>query len=178
MRPPLVDLDPGAWDELRSYALRSLLPDTTSSWSGTCLTEVIADPLVWLALILYCAIRAYAWLVDATDSPTFVNVFQPSNISIIGGFLSFFLTIFANQTNGRFLEIYGFSKACSGHTQDAAGMARAVLPPKDGDRLVRHFNAAQLAGYVGLNTIRPRSDRAAPTAGRTSLTCTTGSTPC
>lgn len=34
-----------------------------------------------------------------------------------------------------------------------AGLAKTQLPPEVADRLVRHFNAAQIAGYVGLNAI-------------------------
>ena len=61
--------------------------------------------------------------------------------------------LFVNQTNARFLEMYGFSKACSGRIQDVAGLARTQLPMEMADKLVRHFNAAQIAGYVGLNAI-------------------------
>ena len=35
------------------------------------------------------------------------------------GFLSFFLVLFVNQTNGRFLDMYGFAKACSGMSEGA-----------------------------------------------------------
>lgn len=49
--------------------------------------------------------------------------------------------------------MYGFSKACSGRIQDVAGLARTELPMEVADRLIRHFNAAQIAGYVGLNSI-------------------------
>ena len=53
----------------------------------------------------------------------------------------------------RFLEMYGFSKACSGRIQDVAGLARAQLPKDVAMELVNHFNAAHVAGYVGLNAI-------------------------
>ncbi|KAL7533424.1 hypothetical protein ACHAXR_005228, partial [Thalassiosira sp. AJA248-18] len=71
----------------------------------------------------------------------------------LGGFVSFFLVLFVNQTNARFLDMYGFSKACSGRIQDIAGLARTQLPLDVADRLIRHLNAAQIAGYVGLNGI-------------------------
>ena len=41
----------------------------------------------------------------------------------------------------------------SGRIQDVAGLARTQLPKDMADKLVRHFNAAQIAGYVGLNAI-------------------------
>jgi len=85
--------------------------------------------------------------------PNTVELFEKTNIGILGGFLSFFLVIFVNQTNGRFLEMYGFSKACSGRIQDIAGLARTQLPTELGKTLVRHFNAAHIAGYVGINAI-------------------------
>jgi len=53
----------------------------------------------------------------------------------------------------RFLEMYGFSKACSGRIQDVAGLAVAQLPEDVGEKLLKHMNAAQIAGYVGLNAI-------------------------
>ena len=83
--------------------------------------------------------------------PDIVPLLDETNIGILGGFLSFFLVLFVNQTQTRFLEIYGFSKACSGRIQDVAGLARAQLPHEVGDKLVRLFNAAHIAGYVGLN---------------------------
>ena len=85
--------------------------------------------------------------------PDTVSILEKTNIGVLGGFLSFFLVLFVNQTNSRFLEMYGFSKACSGRIQDVAGLARTQLPPELGNKLVRHFNAAQIAGYVGLNAI-------------------------
>ena len=100
---------------------------------------------------VYCGIRIYANAV--TTVPDFVEFMQKTNVGVLGGFLSFFLVLFVNQTNGRFLEMYGFSKACSGRIQDIAGLARTQLPKDVGDKLVRHFNAAQISGYVGLNAI-------------------------
>ena len=49
--------------------------------------------------------------------------------------------------------MYGFSKACSGRIQDLAGYARAQLPADDAARIVRHLNAAHIAGYVGLKGV-------------------------
>ncbi|EJK52891.1 hypothetical protein THAOC_27784, partial [Thalassiosira oceanica] len=78
---------------------------------------------------------------------------ENTNVDILGGFLSFFLVLFVNQTNSRFLEMYGFCKAASGRIQDIAGLACANLPLELAERLVRHMNAAQISGYVGLNAI-------------------------
>ena len=95
--------------------------------------------------------RIYAYSIDYV--PDVVEILQKTNVGILGGFLSFFLVLFVNQTNGRFLEMYGFSKACSGRIQDVAGLAKTQLPAELADKLIRHFNAAHISGYVGLNAI-------------------------
>ncbi|KAL7540027.1 hypothetical protein ACHAXR_010978 [Thalassiosira sp. AJA248-18] len=120
-------------------------------WSGTCLKEISHDLLVWLTLVIYAGIRVYANYVDFV--PDSVELLEGTNVAVLGGFLSFFLVLFVNQTNERFLDMYGFSKACSGRIQDVAGLARTQLPPDVADRLVRHLHAAHIAGYVGLNAI-------------------------
>ena len=121
-------------------------------WSGTCLNALSTDLLLWLTSGIYVGIRIWAHIsVNIPDSA--MMIFDNTNINILGGFLSFFLVIFVNQTNGRFLEMYGFSKACSGRIQDVAGLARTQLPFDMANKLVRHFNAAHIAGYVGLNAI-------------------------
>ena len=137
----------------REILLRAELPfwRILLFWSGTCLREIATDSLVWTTLIVYVGIRIYANMVDYV--PESVELLQKTNVGILGGFLSFFLVLFVNQTNGRFLEMYGFSKACSGRIQDVAGLAKTQLPAELADRLVRHFNAAHVAGYVGLNAI-------------------------
>ena len=120
-------------------------------WSGTCLEEISEDLLVWTTLAIYACIRIYANSIDYV--PDSVSLLEKTSIGVLGGFLSFFLVLFVNQTNARFLEMYGFSKACSGRIQDVAGLAKTQLPHEIADKLVRHFNAAQIAGYIGLNAI-------------------------
>jgi len=139
--------------ERREILLRAELPfwRILLFWSGTCLKEISTDILVWFTLAIYIGIRIYANSVSYV--PDAVSLLEDSNIDILGGFLSFFLVLFVNQTNGRFLEMYGFSKASSGRIQDVAGLARAHLPSEVGQKIVRYLNAAQIAGYVGLNGI-------------------------
>ena len=102
-------------------------------------------------MLIYVGIRIVANQIDYV--PESVDMLSKTNVSILGGFLSFFLVLFVNQTNGRFLEMYCQSKACSGRIQDIAGVAKTQLPSEVGQKLVRHFNAAHVAGYVGLNAI-------------------------
>ena len=75
-------------------------------WSGTCLKEISTDELVWLSMAIYAGIRIYASVIDYV--PDAAALVEKTNVSILGGFLSFFLVLFVNQTNGRFLEMYGF----------------------------------------------------------------------
>ena len=70
---------------------------------------------MWATLSIYVGIRIYANFIDFI--PDSVEMLSKTNIGILGGFLSFFLVLFVNQTNGRFLEMYGFSKACAGRIQ-------------------------------------------------------------
>ncbi|KAL7498170.1 hypothetical protein ACHAWT_007850 [Skeletonema menzelii] len=139
--------------ERRELLLRAELPfwRILLYFNGTSLRDVATDSLVWTTLLIYIWIRVTAYSIDYV--PTAVAYLEKTNISILGGFLSFFLVLFVNQTNERFLEMYGFSKACSGRIQDVAGVAKAQLPRREADRLVRYFNAAHIAGYVGLNAI-------------------------
>ena len=88
------------------------------------------------SLCAYIAIRIYANAINyVPDSAAALS--GSNNIDILGGFLSFFLVLFVNQTNGRFLDMYGFSKACSGRIQDLTGLAKSHLPSALAERLVR-----------------------------------------
>lgn len=117
--------------------------------SGTCLGALVRDLLIWLTLACYIGIRIQ--IRQPNFQPFTVDVLGGADINIIGSFLSFFLVLFVNQTNTRFLEMYGFSKACSGRIQDVAGMASTQLPTEETLTLVRHMNAAHVAGYVGVS---------------------------
>lgn len=120
-----------------------------SSWHGTCLQAMATDSMVWVPLLIFAAVR---WLAhsDITVPGSVTEAMEFSNIGILGGFLSFLLVLFVNQTNARFFEMYKLSRACSGRVQDIAGFSSARLPPAAAARLVRYMNAAHLAGYVGL----------------------------
>ena len=96
----------------------------------------ISNCTIVCSLRSYVAIRIFAYSIDyQPDSIEALS--EDNNLEILGGFLSFFLVLFVNQTNGRFLEMYGFSKASSGRIQDLAGLAKAHLPTEIAVRLVR-----------------------------------------
>jgi len=82
------------------------------------LDAISKDPLVLVTLAVYVAVRIYAHAIDGV--PGSVDLMEDTNVGILGGFLSFFLVLFVNQTNGRFLEMYGFCKAASGRIQDVS----------------------------------------------------------
>jgi len=139
--------------ERRDLLLRTELPfwRVLSFWNGTSLEAISKDPLVLITLAIYVAVRVYAHVIGVV--PLSAALMENTNVDILGGFLSFFLVLFVNQTNSRFLEMYGFCKAASGRIQDIAGLACANLPSELAERLVGHMNAAQISGYVGLNAI-------------------------
>ena len=98
------------------------------SWSGTYLTQVFGDLLVHFTPVIYIGIRIYANAIDYV--PDSVSIVDKTNVGILGGFLSFFLVLFVNQTNGRFLEMYGFSRACQGRIHNIAGLVQTPPSPK------------------------------------------------
>lgn len=115
--------------------------------SGTCLKGLVLDPLIWITMAIYVGIRIAA---HVSNRQVEVEIMGKSEIGVLGAFLSFFLVFFVNQTNGRFLEMYGFSKGCSGRTQDIAGLAMTQFPEELALQIIRHMNAAHVAGYVGM----------------------------
>jgi len=56
-------------------------------WNGTVLRFLAMDPLLWLTMMIYAAVR----VVSRLDFPEFLDDLGSGNITVIGGFLSFFL---------------------------------------------------------------------------------------
>jgi len=85
----------------REILLRAELPfwRILLFWSGTCLKEISTDLLVWFTLAVYTSIRIYANF--AIEEPEAAQLLEKTNIGVLGGFLSFFLVLFVNQTNDR-----------------------------------------------------------------------------
>ena len=118
-------------------------------WDGTCLRILILDPLIWLTVTLYVLIRVkcHIGLPDYMQDADLSS----SNISVIGGFLSFFLVFFVVSSNKNFHEQYNLCMKAKGKIFEVASIAQAFLPREIGLRLVRRMNAAQVAGYIGLS---------------------------
>jgi len=147
------------WQELtqierqrRAILRRTELPfwKILSFWSGTCLKALTSDILLWLTVIIYSIIRVQAHFGDVL--PGFVrDVGNSTDIDVIGGFLSFFLVLFVNQSNSRFNDMYKCSAASGGRIQDVASLADISFPRFAALRIIRYMNAAHAAGYVGLS---------------------------
>eukprot|EP00547_Thalassionema_nitzschioides_P002190 CAMPEP_0194213620 /NCGR_PEP_ID=MMETSP0156-20130528/14343_1 /TAXON_ID=33649 /ORGANISM="Thalassionema nitzschioides, Strain L26-B" /LENGTH=429 /DNA_ID=CAMNT_0038941693 /DNA_START=29 /DNA_END=1318 /DNA_ORIENTATION=- len=119
-----------------------------SYWSGTCLRALTWDPMIWVTMAIFVGIRVQSRLVE--EKPNFIDTISDTSVDILGGFLSFLLVFFVNQTNTRFFDMYKLAKASAGRIQDIAGIAAVEFTPTAANRIVRYMNAAQIAGYVGL----------------------------
>jgi hypothetical protein len=131
--------------------ISSILIVMKGTWDGTCLRALLTDWLVWLPIIIFVSIRIQAY-VGVEQPANFVNdILGQSNVAILGGFVSFLLVIFVNQTNERYLSMYQLSKRCCGLIQDTAGLVSCQFPDSaEKERLICYMNASHVAGYVGL----------------------------
>lgn len=115
-------------------------------WDGTVLAALCRDPFLYCLMALYVAIR----IVARNTVPEGLAIVATANISIIGTFLSFFLVLYVDQANKRFMDMYQNSRTCQGGIFDAAALARTTLDRGGALRMIRYLNAAHIAGYIGL----------------------------
>jgi len=144
------------WEELqaiekkrRNILLRAEEPfwKILSHWDGTVLSHLQSDSVLWITVGIYVAIR----VVARKGLPEYVASIDGGRMGIVGGFLTFFIVFFVNQSHQRFFTLYGHSMACKGRIFDAATLARTCLPPERALRLIRYMNAAHATAYVGLS---------------------------
>jgi predicted membrane chloride channel (bestrophin family) len=146
------------WEEL--HAIESLRRDILKRtelpvwkiltfWDGTCLRALVSDWLIWATVGIYILIRIQARFTDAM--PGYVANLANTDIAILGGFLSFFVVLFVNQSNTRFHDMYKTSMNCSSKVYDVASLVATAFPRASALRIVRYMNAAHAAAYVGLN---------------------------
>ena len=76
---------------------------------GTVLGQIFGSVVFWVTLFVYLSIR-----IAIVDYKHPVLPIQTFPLSVIGGFVSFFLTFFVNQTFSRFSTMYFSSKAVEG----------------------------------------------------------------
>ena len=121
-------------------------------WDGTVLRILAVNPLLWATLAIFVAVRL---LARDSQIPTYMGETTSDSMTVLGGFLSFFLVFYVNQSHKRFISLYGDSMACKGRIFDVATLAVTTLPFAQANRLVRYMNAAHAAGYVGLSEVYP-----------------------
>jgi predicted membrane chloride channel (bestrophin family) len=146
------------WEELQAIESRrrAILKQTElpcwkilTLWDGTCLHALATDWLIWTTIAIYISIRIEARFTDAM--PVYAANLANTDIAIIGGFLSFFVVLFVNQSNTRFHDMYKTSMNCSSKVYDVASLVATAFPRASALRIVRYMNAAHAAAYVGLN---------------------------
>jgi hypothetical protein len=126
---------------------------TLLHWDGTVLSDLKTDSVLWFTMALYIATRVLA----RQELPDFVsNLDSGGRTGIIGGFLTFFIVFYVNQSHQRFFQLYGHSMGCKGRILDAATLVRSShMPITQAMRLIRYMNAAHAAAYVGLSSAYP-----------------------
>jgi Bestrophin, RFP-TM, chloride channel len=125
---------------------------TLFHWDGTVLSHLKADSVLWITMSLYIATRVLA----RKGLPDFVSSLDSGRMGIVGGFLTFFIVFYVNQSHKRFFQLYGHSMACKGRIFDAATLARScAMPTEQALRLIRYMNAAHAAAYIGLSAVYP-----------------------
>ena len=134
----------------RAILKRSELPfwRILGYFEGTCLRSICVDWLLWLTVGVYSTLRV---VLRNDDLLPDVHDFGNTDLTIIGGFLSFFLVLFVNQSNTRFVECYKTAMKCPERICDVAQIVFPTFPRPYAHRLIRYMNAAHVAGYVGLS---------------------------
>ena len=123
-------------------------------YDGTVLTVLSRAYVMWITMGIYCFIRLQARFDSSLSK--FVQDLGDSDIGIIGGFLSFFLVLFVNQSNSRFNEMYQTSMSVSSRVLDISSLVATSFPKPNAQRIIRYLNAAHAAGYVGISKIYSR----------------------
>lgn len=124
---------------------------TLTHWDGTVLSHLKGDSVLWLTIAIYIGVRVAA----REGLPDFVSGLDSGRMTIVGGFLTFFIVFYVNQSHKRYFALYGHSMACKGRIFDTATLARTCLPQERALRLIRYMNAAHAAAYVGLSAVYP-----------------------
>ena len=161
--PGFKKLDDYTWEELEEIEIRRrniLFRVEDDFWEilsqidGSTIRFLRRDGLFWCTLLIYVLIRCQARFGSVPD---FVAELGNGNVSLIGGFISFFLVLYVNKNHSRYFEIYHIAMAAKGRIFDAATLANVYFPKKTGRRLIRYMNACHVAGFVGLSKTYPAS---------------------
>jgi hypothetical protein len=123
-----------SWKELQDIEdrRRNVLPRDTLgfwevllSWDGTCIGLLVTDALLWITLALYVGVRLS---IRYGSVPTFVDSLGTGDVTVLGGFLTFFLVLYVNKSHSRYFEEYNKSMACKGRIFDVATLTITHLP--------------------------------------------------
>jgi predicted membrane chloride channel (bestrophin family) len=155
---PPIPLGEHTWEELEAIEKRRraiLLRGEYNVWKtlcsvdGTVLKFLLEDSLFWITVLLYITVRL---LARYSQIPEFVAGLGDGNLTTIGGFITFFLALYVNNSHARYFDQYDAAMACKGRILDVASLAATYLPKTTAHRIVRYMNAAHVSGYVGLSS--------------------------
>ena len=118
------------------------------SWTGTILNWATASVQLWSALIVFVLTRVY--MREVAWDPGNLPRMSMEQVSIISGFLFFFLIFYVSHCYARFDQQYSASMSIEGRIFDLVTMARSCMPQASAHRLMRQLNGAHALGYVGL----------------------------
>ena len=107
------------------------------------------DYLFWVTILVYVVVRILVWHDPTAKLPPV----QISHISMISGFVTFFMVFFSTQSYTRFLTQYQQLMNAKGAIFDFTLAAVNQVPKERAMRLVRWLNAANILAYVGLSSV-------------------------
>jgi predicted membrane chloride channel (bestrophin family) len=121
------------------------------SFGATVLPSVFSDFLFWLAFAVYGVVRYLAWHNKDIFAKLPIALLQ--QVSIVSGFLTFFLVFFSSQSYNRYFLQYNKLMLAKGSIFNLANLTSSHLPQYKALRLVRWLNTAFLLAFVGLSQV-------------------------
>lgn len=97
------------------------------SWRGTVLSWALLSPVLWVTVATYVVCRALV-RADTWENDQLPQV-SMGQISMLSGFLYFFLVFYVGHGYSRFLSQYGSSMSMEGRIFDSCSMAVRTRPP-------------------------------------------------
>lgn len=125
----------------------------TTSVYGTVIPNIASAPTTWYIIILYIGLRILIQRTDPAVRATELPVINTTLVSIIGGFLSFFLVFFVSQAYSRLNQQYDAAMKCKEGISVITYFSRVSLSPCDAWRLWRYMQASHVLGFCGLSRI-------------------------
>ncbi len=127
---------------------------------GTVLPRVWTSWEWWTTVAVYLMARLLLTYKVVDDST--LLLIDSRYLSVIGGFISFLLVFYNNQTYARFTTQYDQSMRMEGRIFNACYMAKDTMPPAMAWQFIRYLNGAHFLGYIGLSTCYERTNTFAP----------------